>query len=186
MLSAQCSADGSVLSHRRRQHRLPPRSWSRSRHWSRAKATGSGWAPRAPCAACTAPATRHTRLDTATRRVRCGASSKETRRLSIGLGRSAWEQSAELRLQHPESPFLGLLGLLGPRHPPSSWRSPRRDATRSPEAEPEGRRSSPWALMALIPKGEKRARDSGTPDPPLELAGRGSLLLRVTQSPRKP
>ena len=83
-------------------------------------------------------------------------------------------------------PVLGLLGLLGPRHPPSSWRSPRRDATRSPEAEPEGRRSSPWALMALIPKGEKRARDSGTPDPPLELAGRGSLLLRVTQSPRKP
>ena len=42
------------------------------------------------------------------------ASSKETRRLSIGLGRSAWEHSAELRLQHPRIPVLGLLGFWGP------------------------------------------------------------------------
>ena len=180
MLSAQCSADGSVLSHRRRQHRLPPRSWSRSRHWSRAKATGSGWAPRAPCAACTAPATRHTRLDTATRRelrsaaLRCaplrslveGDSPLEHRLGTVRLG-------AELRLQHPR---FGAFGA-----PASAKQLALTSATRrSPEAEPEGRRSSPWAL---IPKGERELETLGLPTLLWSLLGVGPSSC---ESPRKP
>ena len=103
--------------------------------------------------------------------LRCGASSKETRRLSIGLGRSAWEQSSDCSIP--------VLGLLGPRHPPSSWRSPqRRDALRRLSPKVEGPRPGPSS-----PREKRELETLGLPTLLWSLLGVGPSSC---ESPRKP